>query len=353
MNLRDVHAGVDKVLTTIAQGYNLPQNNIANFIAPVVETPVRAGRVMRFGKEHFAVGNYKRAYGADIQYAQSRYDSTPFTLEQEVLGWEIPEETIKEAGEGPAQVDLRAINTQDILQKLTLAYENTVAESVTTTGDYEPKVGTSQLGLAYDTWDLFKTDTRNVAGATAGPANWGSSSGSNTANPIQDVLTMRRAVANHIGVRPNSMVIGSAVYDALMVNEKIVDRIQYTTKESVTTETLARYFQLSRGIRVAEGRKLDEKGQLIPVFPENAILLFYSPLAPSTSIMPASGSNMATPAFAYTYQLKNTPNVRPQYYVKQRRVIRAEVTVERMCAVTGLGATNKYGSGFMVKNVLI
>ena len=347
MNLRDVHAGVDKVLTTIAQGYNLPQNNIANFIAPVVETPVRAGRVMRFGKEHFAVGNYKRAYGADIQYAQSRYDSTPFTLEQEVLGWEIPEETIKEAGEGPAQVDLRAINTQDILQKLTLAYENTVAEAVMDASKYE-EATSGQIGLAYATWDTFKT----AAVATAGPANWGSNSGDNVANPIQDVLTMRRAVANHIGVRPNSMVIGSAVYDALMVNEKIVDRIQYTTKESVTTETLARYFQLSRGIRVAEGRKLDENGQLIPVFPENAILLFYSPLAPSTSIMPASGSNMATPAFAYTYQLKNTPNVRPQYYVKQRRVIRAEVTVERMCAVTGLGANNKYGSGFMVKDVL-
>lgn len=357
MNLRDTHAGVDKILTTIAQGYTLPENSIANFVAPVVETPTRAGRVLRFGKESFAVGDYTRALGANIKYTQSRYDSTPFALKQEILGWEIPEETIQEAEEGPAEVDLVNVNTKDVLKKLTNSYENQIAEMVTDHTAYET-ASDGQLGLGYesikDAHDQTKAN-QPAAGIKAfgdgtDAIGW-DATGDKGANPIRDVLVMNRAVANHIGVRPNSMIMGSAVYDALMVNEKIVDRIQYTTKESVTTDSLARYFTLSRGIKVADGRKLDANGRVTPIFPENAILLFYSPLAPSQSIMPATGSSMATPAFAYTYQLKNTPNVRPQYYVKERRVVRAEVTVERMVAITGLGATGKYGSGFMIKDV--
>ena len=115
---------------------------------------------------------------------------------------------------------------------------------------------------------------------------------------------------------------------------------------------LARYFGLERGIRVAEGRKLADDGTLSPVFPENAVLLFYSPLSSSDSVMPAGGASAATPAFAYTYQLTGTPAVRPEYYIRERRVVRAEITVERIANVTGLGATGKYGSGFFISNVL-
>ena len=63
MNLKDTYAGVDPILTTLAQGYMLPETNIANFIAPVVDTPTRAGRTLRFGKEAFAISDYRRAYG--------------------------------------------------------------------------------------------------------------------------------------------------------------------------------------------------------------------------------------------------------------------------------------------------
>jgi len=62
------------------------------FIAPVVDTPTRAGRILRFGKEQFAINDFRRAYGTNIPYVQSRYDSEPYALEQEVVAWELPEE---------------------------------------------------------------------------------------------------------------------------------------------------------------------------------------------------------------------------------------------------------------------
>ena len=347
MNLRDTYASVDPILTTLAQGYMLPETNIANFIAPVVDTPTRAGRTLRFGKEAFAIVDLRRAYGSNIPAVQSRFDSDPYALEQEVIAWELPEEVIENAGEGPAQVDLRAIETRNAMSRLMNAYEVTVAAATSTLASYEPYVaGSNSVGLSYATWALYDADAV-AEGIPTGGANWGAA----TANPITDVLVWKRAVANQIGIRPNSAVVGSSVFDRLLTSEALLDRIQYTTADSIDTDVIARYFGLERGIRVAEGRQLAADGSLQPVFPENAIVLFYSPLGASDSVMPAGGASAATPAYAYTYQLTGTPAVRPEYYIRERRVVRAEITVERAVNITGLGATGLYGSGFFCADV--
>lgn len=339
LNLTDSFAGIDPMLTTIAQGYSLPTTNIANFIAPIVTTPKRQGKILRFGKEQFAIKDYRRAPGSNIEKVQSRFDTEAFAVEQEVIAFELAEERIEDAGEGPAQVDLRALEARNAMSRLMNSYEQTVADAVGVLGAYEANLG-------FNTWSDFK-----AAYPTAGPESWADSA--QTSNPIADILIMKRQVANEIAVRPNSAVIGSAVYDSLLSNSKIEERIKYTTTDSIDIDMLARYFGLTRGIRVAEGRKLDETtGKLFPVFPENAILLFYSPLGPSDTVMPAGDASMSTPAFAYTYQLAGTPNVRPEYYVRERRVVVGEVTVERVVNVVGLGSTGLIGSGFYIEDML-
>jgi hypothetical protein len=50
-------------------------------------------------------------------------------------------------------------------------------------------------------------------------------------------------------------------------------------------------------------------------------------------------------------QLTGTPAVRPEYYIRERRVVRAEITVERAVNITGLGATGAFGSGFYINDV--
>ena len=235
------------------------------------------------------------------------------------------------------------------MSRLMNSYEYTVSQAVTVTGSYnpyEPYNGTagSQTGLGFTTWTTFNT----AYGTATGPAAWSGA----TSNPIEDILTMKRAVANQIGIRPNSAVLGTAVFDLLLTNEAILDRIKYTSADSIDTDVIARYFGLERGLRVAEGRYLASNGTLQPVFPANGILLFYSPNGPSDSIMPAGGANAATPAFSYTYQLTGTPAVRPEYYIRERRVVRAEITIERVVNLVGLGATGLIGSGAMITDIL-
>jgi hypothetical protein len=184
------------------------------------------------------------------------------------------------------------------------SYEYTVSQAVTVTASYnpyEPNTGAgNQDGLGFQSW----TDFHTAYGSASGPAAWSALS----ANPIEDVLTMKRAVANQIGIRPNSAVLGTAVFDQLLTNQAILERIKYTSADSIDTDVLARYFGLERGLRVAEGRYLASNGALLPVFPSNGILLFYSPNGPSDSIMPAGGANAATPAFALNNIVSFTRN---------------------------------------------
>jgi len=231
------------------------------------------------------------------------------------------------------------------MSRLMNSYEVTVANAVSTVANYEASSATN-LGLGFADWTAYDA-AATILGIASGGNDWGTANN----NPIVDVLNWKRAVSNQIGIRPNGAVIGTAVFDSLLTNPAILERIQFTTADSIDVDVLARYFGLERGIRVAEGRRLAASGELTPVFPENAMLLFYSPLSASESVMPAGGANAATPAFAYTYQLTGTPAVRPEYYIRERRVVRAEITVERAVNITGLGATGAFGSGFYIDDV--
>lgn len=316
----------------------MPESNIANFVSPVVSVPTRAGRVLRFGKEQFAIGDYSRAYGANIPSVQSRFDTTPYNLNQEVLAWELPVETIEDAMDGPAQVDLRILETKNTMQRLLQSYESIVADAVSNSAIYE-------TSLTYATWTNYQAANT----AFAGGGDWADAN----SDPIKDVNRFSRLIANQVGIRPNSMLLGENVYDALVSNDRIRDNIKYTSADSINTDVLARYFNLSRGVRVAEGRKLNmATGALEPIFPPDAVLLFYCPGNPDNGILPTGGATMSTPAFSYTYQLAGTPFATPEYTVKERRVVRAEFTVERSIELVGLGETGLVGSAMLIENVL-
>ena len=85
---------------------------------------------------------------------------------------------IENAGEGPAQVDLRAIETRNAMSRLMNAYEVTTAGSVSVVGNYEAATATD-LGLAYATWGAYNIAAAGL-GIVTGPANWSAA----TANPI-------------------------------------------------------------------------------------------------------------------------------------------------------------------------
>lgn len=94
------------------------------------------------------------------------------------------------------------------------------------------------------------TDYTGVAGAPAATEfiYWNDYAFS---NPIGDVAKGRRKILAVTGLKPNTMVMGYDVFEALKWHPDVRDVVKYTSAEMVTTQLLARLFEVDR-ILVAE-----------------------------------------------------------------------------------------------------
>ena len=69
--------------------------------------------------------------------------------------------------------------------------------------------------------------------------------------PIADVETAKNAVLTDTGYVPNTVIMSYKVFSALMDNADIVDRIKYTSVDSVSEDLLARLFNVDRVLVMA------------------------------------------------------------------------------------------------------
>lgn len=65
-------------------------------------------------------------------------------------------------------------------------------------------------------------------------------------DPIQDVEKFKESIAGKTGYDPNTLTLGKNVFNKLKNHPDIIDRIKYTSSENVTTELLARLFEVDK-----------------------------------------------------------------------------------------------------------
>lgn len=70
--------------------------------------------------------------------------------------------------------------------------------------------------------------------------------------PIDDIRAAKSVIHVNCGMDPNLMVVSRVVVDVLADHPQFVDRMKYTTGDSITEEMLARFFGIER-VRVAGG----------------------------------------------------------------------------------------------------
>lgn len=70
-------------------------------------------------------------------------------------------------------------------------------------------------------------------------------------DPISDMETAKRTILSNTGMKPNTLVLGYNVFEKLKHHPDIVDRIKYTSAETVTAAMLGRIFEIER-VFVAE-----------------------------------------------------------------------------------------------------
>lgn len=131
---------------------------------------------------------------------------------------------------------------------------------------------------------------KDLTGVAAGPTGnqflqWDQA----TANPIRDIDNERLAMVTLTGYRPNKLVMGPAVFNALKQNAAILDRIKYTQRGVITLELLASLFEVDEILvpyamynTAAEGAAASYS-----LFYGKSMLLVYA--APNPGLMQPSG----------------------------------------------------------------
>lgn len=268
---------IDPILSTAAQGY---QN--ADFVGmalfPSVPVMQRGGKIISFGRDDFRLHATGRVPGANTKRVNFGHTSGSYALEQHALEGVVPFELLEESNTVPG-IDLgrgAVQKTQDIIG---LRLEKAQADLATTAANYG---ASNKVSLS-------------------GTSQWSDFSG--TSNPEGDIETAKEAVRSQIGKRPNTVVMGAAVWAKLKSHPKVIDRIKYTGRDSATPELVAALFGVQR-VLVGDALYENDAGALADVWGKFVVVAY-------TEV--GGIADMGRPTYGYTYRLRNYPIVEQAY----------------------------------------
>lgn len=269
---------IDPILSTVAQGYSNSEL-VGNMLFPYVPVGMRGGKIITFNKEDFALYNTGRVPGANTRRVQYGYSGSNFALESHSLEGVVPVELSQEANAVPG-IDLGSnavMRTQNIIS---LRLEAAQAVLATTAANYGASNKVTLAGTSQ--WSDFTTGV---------------------SDPIKDIETAKEAVRRQIGKRPNTIVMGAAVFSMLKMHPKVIDRMKYTGRDTATPELLASLFGVKQVV-IGEAVYTDAAGVMTDVWGK-FVVVAYTELGGLAA--------MGAPTFGYTYRLTGYPLVEAPY----------------------------------------
>jgi hypothetical protein len=301
---------IDPILTTHATGYVRP-GNVGRLLFPIAFVGAYGGQRIEFGKESFRRYNTKRAPGANSANVTFGYAGQPYAIVPRSLDAVVPREIMNDASQVPG-LDLATDAVDLVLDVMELDHEYDCAAIARNASNYD-------------------TDHKVALVSTA---RWSGSA----ADPISDVKTGRESIRESIGIRPNLIVLSPSAMSACESHEDIVDRIKYTGRDSVTTETLAKLWKVDQVV-VGEAVGASGPGDTLgDIWGHDVIMAYVSP--------PTGGNrrNAARPSYGYTYAMQGHPLVERPYWDASRRSWVYGVSADRDPVLTGITA------GYLIQN---
>jgi hypothetical protein len=272
-------AVISPILSTHARGYRNSMF-ISDMLFPRVRIPNRSMRVLKFGKESFRMINTRRAPGADKKRIQYGYASDPVSLVQDALEGVVPIEHQDEAMSIPG-VDLGANAIDMVLDVVDLNLEFECANMARDAGNYSAN---NKLALtSTDRWSSPDSD------------------------PKGDMDAAKEAIRRMIGRYPNTLELGPTAKTALCNHPTIKEQFKYTSKDSISVDMLAAYFEVDRvvvGKAVYLPETAGDDEAATDIWGDDAILAY----------VPMTGDNFRVPSYGYTYELSGFPMVNQPYF---------------------------------------
>lgn len=290
---------IDPVLTSVAQGYKQLEL-VGETLFPRVGVPMRAGKIITFGKEDFMLYQTARAPGENTRRVQFGYASGNFALVDYSLEGVLPIEVQQEAGEGANgfTIDMASLTINKVQAIMALRLEKAQADLARTAGNYGS----------------------NNKVTLSGTSQWSDYSG--TSNPITVAETAKEAIRAATGKRPNVCVMGAAVMAKLRAHPVVVDRMKYTGRDVATADIIASLFGVQKVV-VGESIYASDAGTFADVWGKDVVFA-YTELS--------SLAAMGTPSYGYTYNLQGYPIAEVPYFDRNAKsqlfpVTRAEAPV--------------------------
>ncbi|MBF0096276.1 MAG: hypothetical protein HQM04_06575 [Magnetococcales bacterium] len=303
MNLKQVRL-IDPILSEVALGYKNAEL-VGDALFPAVPVTASGGQVIEFGKEAFKLYSARRAPGSATRRITFGYAGKPFSLVQDSLEGTVPREHLRDALVVPG-IDLGSRAVGNVMRALTLALEYEQAKLATTAGNYD-------------------TDHKiSVSGADKWSAD--------TSDPSKQIAAYREAVRASVGVYPNTLLLSAKAMAPLKQHPKLLDRIKYTGRDSLTTDILSNLWDIKK-IVVGSAVFADDEGAMLDIWDNSAVLAY----------VPESSGGMEEPSYGYTYTMQGHPQVEQPYYDNNTKSWIYPITYERVPVLSGIT------SGFLIQ----
>jgi hypothetical protein len=230
-SINSVH--VDAILTNISVAYLQKQDNfIADKVFPVVAVDKKSDKYFTYTKnDWFRDEAQRRADGTES--AGSGYNLSTGTYSADVWAFhkDVGDQTVANAD---APLNPLREATEFVTHRLLLRKELQFVSDFFTTG-------------------VWGTDITGVSGtpSTGEVKQWSDYSAS---DPINDIESAKATILSNTGMEANTLVLGYDVFRQLKNHPDLVDRIKYTSSQTITEDMLARMFDLDR-VMVAKAVK--------------------------------------------------------------------------------------------------
>lgn len=269
-SINSVH--VDAILTNISVAYMQKADNfIADKVFPVVPVDKKSDKFFVYTKnDWFRDEAQRRADGTES--AGSGYNLTTGTYAADVFAFhkDVGDQTVANAD---APLNPLREATEFVTNRMLLRKELQFVSDFFTTG-------------------VWADDVTGVAGAPSSgeTKQW---SDYTSSDPIDDIEEAKSEILGNTGMAPNTLVLGYEVFRQLKNHPDLVDRIKYTSSQTITEDMLARMFDLDRVLVARAVKATNNEGA------SEAYGFAYGKAAALYYVAPSPG--LLTPSAGYTF----------------------------------------------------
>lgn len=237
---------VDRLLTEWASALQ-PQGLVGDLIAPRVSVPDQAGKYKIFGAESLRLRVDTATPTSEIHEIDYEWSTGTYYAGGHALEHFVPRRNMDFEGEYQAATDL-------VMEGVLLNREKAI-------------------------YTLMTSATAIPASDTPG-TKWSASS----TDIASWLYAQGNAVAAKVGVRPNTLVIGSDVLAVLLENTALLDRVKYTQAGILTPDVLGPILGIDRVIVAGAVAATSNEGATsvaAAMWPAETGVLYYSTPAPT------------------------------------------------------------------------